>query len=305
MHTALVTSWGQPPKYTEIEAPPMPKEGSELLQIKLIATGLSQLVKSRAAGTHYSAKTLPHVPGADGVGITATGQTVYFSTMATGGSFSEIINVPKRDITLLPEGVDPVQAAMLVNPAFSSYLALKTRTFNLPKNFTVVILGVTTASGGVAIHIAKEFGAGRVIGIGRNVKAMEALDLDERIQLRDPVEETDLSGLGDVDVVLDYLYGPPVVYLLKSLNSKRCVQYVQIGSLAGLEASLPSAVLRSKDITMRGAGPGAWTMQQLAESMPGVLNALKNVPKRNVKVVKLEEVEKVWNDGGERIVFVP
>ena len=113
------------------------------------------------------------------------------------------------------------------------------------------------------------------------------------------------SALGDVDVVLDYLYGQPVVHLLKSLKSKRPVQYVQIGGMAGLEVSLPGAILRSKDITIRGAGPGAWTFRDLAESVPGILTALKDVPKRDVRVVKLSEVEKVWNDSGDRMVFIP
>ncbi|KUJ20228.1 uncharacterized protein LY89DRAFT_780061 [Mollisia scopiformis] len=305
MHTALVTSWDHLPTYAEVETPAFPSEGSDIVQIKLIATGLHRLVKSRAAGTHYSAKTLPHIPGVDGVGTTPSGQVVYFSTIGTGGSFSEVINVPKKDTTPLPVGVDPLQAAALVNPALSSWLALAYRTFNLPENFTAVIHGVTTASGAISINVAKALGAGRVIGVARNAKAMEALDLDQRITLREKIEETDFSTLGDVDVVLDYLYGAPVVHLLKSLNSKRPVQVVQIGSMAGTEAALPGAVLRSKDITLRGSGPGAFKISDLVDSLPGLLNVLKSVPERDLRVVSLVDVKKVWNQGGERIVFIP
>lgn len=306
MHTALVTKWGEVPKYVEVETPPAPSPDSDLVQVKLIASGLHQVVKSRAEGTHYSAKTLPHVPGIDGVALTAGGKYVYFSTLATGGSMSEVINVPKKDTTPFPDGLDPVQAAALLNPALSSWMAMRTRTFDLPKNFTVLIMGATTMSGTIAIPIVRSLGATKVIGLARNVAALEALDLDENIQLMEPAEKTDFSKLGDVDVILDYLWGPPTVHLFNQLASKVPVQYVQIGSMAGLEANLVAANLRSKNITIRGAGPGAWTFPQLIGEYGNILNALKSVKKQEVRVVKLADIGKVWNEkSAVRMVFVP
>jgi NADPH:quinone reductase-like Zn-dependent oxidoreductase len=306
MHTALVTKWGEVPKYVEVEDLPVPSPDSGLIQIKLVASGLHQVVKSRAEGTHYSAKTLPHVPGIDGVATTADGKHVYFSTIATGGSMSEIINVPKKDTTPFPEGLDPVQAAALLNPAMSSWMAMRTRTFDLPKNFTVLIMGATTMSGTIAIPLVRSLGAAKVIGVARNAAALGALGLDQTIQLMEPAEKTDFSKIGDVDVILDYLWGPPIVHLFNQLASKVPVQFVQIGSMAGLEANLVSANLRSKNITMRGAGPGAWTFPQLVGEYGNILNALKSVERQEVKVVKLADIETVWAEkSATRIVFVP
>lgn len=306
MHTALVTKWGELPKYVEVETPPVPSADSDLIQIKMVSSGLHQVAKSRAAGTHYSAKTLPHVPGVDGVATTSDGKYVYFSTIATGGSMSEIINVPKKDTTPLPEGLDPVQAAALLNPAMSSWMAMQTRTFDLPEKFTVLIMGATTMSGTIAIPLVRSLGAAKVIGVARNVAALEKLELDETIQLEDSAEKTDFSKLGDIDVVLDYLWGPPTAHLFNQLASKVPVQYVQIGSMAGLEANIASANLRSKQITMRGAGPGSWTFPQLVGEYGNILNALKGVKKQDVRVVKLADIEKVWNEESKtRIVFVP
>jgi hypothetical protein len=112
--------------------------------------------------------------------------------------------------------------------------------------------------------------------------------------------------LGNVDVVLDYLWGAPTFHLFNQLASKVPVQYVQIGSMAGLEANIPSAVLRSKDITMRGAGPGAWTFPQLIGEYGNILNALKTVKRQGIKDAKLEDVDKVWNEQSKsRTVFIP
>jgi hypothetical protein len=96
-----------------------------------------------------------------------------------------------------------------------------------------------------------------------------------------------------------------MVHLLSSLNSSVPTQYVHIGSLATLEVSLPGVVLRSKDITIRGSGPGSWKMKDLKEDFSAILNVLKDVRDTKIKFVKLVDVEKPWNEGEERMVFVP
>lgn len=225
-----------------------------------------------------------------------------------GGSFSEFVNVPLNSTTPLPPDLDPVKAAALLNPAMSSWMALKTRTANLPANFTCLILGATSTSGQAAISIARAFGAGKVIGVARNAAVLSELELDQEIVLQHPVTATDFSSLGDVDVVLDYIYGPAMVYLLSSLSSDVQTQYVHIGGVSSPTIELPGAVLRSKDITIRGAGPGAWSLGALVGELPAILEALKGVRMRDgsVRVVRMEDVESEWEaKGPERLVFVP
>ncbi len=309
MKTAQVIAWGEAPKYVDVEPLPIPAEDSDTIQVKLIGAGLHRLVKYRADGRHYSATTLPHIPGTDGVGTTPSGKTVYFSTLATGGSFTEYVNVPKRDVTPLPEGLDPIQAAALVNPALASWMALRRRTSNLPKDFTALIMGCTGAAGAVAIPIARSVGAKKVIGVSREAGPLEAQDLDVKIVLDDKEpSNTDFSNVGDVDVILDFLWGPAMLHLLNSLQSKVPVQCVQIGSMSGWNMDFPASLLRSKDITFRGSGPGAWTLGMMGEELVPLLKGLTNVKPQPVKKVKLEDVESAWGDpreGGERLVFVP
>ena len=304
MHQAQVTEWGQRPKYTDVSEPSAP--GPDNVRIKVVAAGLHRVVRSRAAGQHYSSGELPHVPGTDGVGTTDDDRTVYFSSFSVG-SMSEYVNVPKRSVLTIPEGIDPVQAAGITNPAMSSWMAFKTRTTNLPKDFSVLILGATSASGRVAIPLARSLGAKRIIGAARNKAALDTLDLDQKIIIADDVEQTDFSTLGDADVILDYVYGPLTVHLFNSLKTTKAVEYVHIGSVSEtLEISLPGAVLRSKNLTIRGSGPGAWSMQELLAVMPEMLEAMKNIPEQPVRVAKLADVETEWEStGSERLVFVP
>lgn len=303
MHAAVVTTWGQTPKYVEI--PDASSPDSESLQIRVQAIGLHAVVDSRATGTHYSAQTLPHVPGVDGVGTTTDGRVVYFSTFRTGGSFAEVVNVDARAAFPLPEGVDPVQAAAFLNPGLSSWMALKMRAEKLPANFTVLIMGATSASGTIAIPLARAFGAGKVIGCARNVEALEKLGLDATIALQTPASETDFAAANEADVILDYLYGPPAEHLLGALECSKPVQYIHIGGLAGQEMRLPGSVLRSKKLTIRGSGAGAFTHRDMAAEVPGLLEAFRGVGPLPVRISPLSEVEAVWRERGEeRIVFV-
>lgn len=307
--------------YVEVDDPTSPPAG--WIQVRVEAAGVHNLVRSRAAGRHYTSKSLPHIPGTDGVGSIisvgadvsnaklSVGQSVYFSTIATGGSYSEIVNVPAQAAVALPEGVDPVQIAAFTNPGMSSWMALKARLFptldQLQAGFTVVILGATSASGRIAASTARILGAGKVVGVARNEEALRGVPgLDDFVTLKDPVTETDLSTLGDVDIVLDYLYGDAVAHLFASLGSKRPTQYVHIGSLAGTTTSLDGAILRSKSLTIRGAGPGSWAMSEMAKQLPSLMEAFRQIPHTKVREVPLRDIESVWGEkGGDRVVFKP
>ncbi|WPH04145.1 Hypothetical protein R9X50_00703100 [Acrodontium crateriforme] len=301
MHQAVVSEWGQTPRYTEVPdlAAPTPQE----VRIKVIAAGVHRVVRSRAAGKHYSSGSLPHVPGVDGIGMTEDGEMVYFVSFAAG-SLSEYVNLPKHAIKPLPAGTDPIQAAGMTNPALSSWMAFHSRTTNLPVDFTVLIVGATSASGRVACSIARSLGAKRVIGVARNKAALETIGLDETIVIADQIDHTDFSSVGDVDIILDYVYGPVTAHLFQSLASKRPVQYVHIGSLSGQDIMVPGSILRSKNLTIRGSGSGAWSMQDASKNVEGLLKAVQAIPEQPIRVAKLEDVEQVWNEAmTDRLVF--
>ena len=211
-----------------------------------------------------------------------------------------------KNITRLPDGMDPIRAAGWINPGSSSWMALRARCQNLPVDFSVLIMGATSASGRMAVPLARSLGAKRIVGCARNEDALRALGgLDDVVTLLDPVEKTDFKRLGHVDVVLDYIYGPPTEHLLKSLESKdQLRQYVHIGSLAALEVSIPGQVLRSKNLVIRGSGPGSYGFGELEREMGPMLEAISKIQEElKVRVEKLSDVEKVWGEKGERIVF--
>ncbi|KAJ0131515.1 hypothetical protein HZ326_25036 [Fusarium oxysporum f. sp. albedinis] len=303
MYGALVTKWGETPQYVELDDPTRPDSDDEV-QVKVSAVCLHNLVRARVKGIHYSVKGLPHIPGVDGVGTTPDGP-VYFITYFSGnGSFVGRVNVARQDTFSLPPTLDVFQAAAFVNPAMSSWMALRRRARALPHNFTVLVLGATSASGEIAIHLSRHLGAGKVVGCARSPDGLGKLDLDERIILKTPATETDFSLLGPVDVILDYVYGPFTSHLLQSLNPSHSCQYIQIGSMADPRVTLDGSILRSKNIIIMGSGIGSFTEVELRAELPDLLEAMAPLDLDHVAVSPMSDVETQWQrQGTERMVF--
>lgn len=320
MQVAQVKEWAEGPRLVTVPRPPEPTENE--MQLRVLATGLHNVVRSRASGTHYSAKALPHIPGIDGVGRNeATGRLYYFMVMKEGfGTFAEYINVPQEGVLVpLPEDSTKFDAASLagaVNPAMSSWMAITQRTTVTSgadgAAWSAFIIGSTSASGRLAVHAARALGATRVIGAARDEAALKAdTTLDGYVVLKSDPAEIDFSaanGEDAPDVVLDYVYGDVTERYLAGLRARKSVQYVQIGTLSGQpQVPVPGPLLRSTDLTIRGAGPGSWTLKSLTKEMPKLVSNLVTWPSQEAVKIPLQDIEKTWNDRSikGRIVFTP
>ncbi|KAI4240289.1 MAG: hypothetical protein L6R40_005226 [Gallowayella cf. fulva] len=298
---------GDPNTFGNVTGRPVVEKESSLV----LATGLQRVVRSRASGQHYSSNEVPNIAGVDGAGETSDGQIVFFLCSKEGGSFAEWINVPRRNTMPLPSGLTPVQAAALLNPALSFWMALTARCDNLPDGFSVLIMGAASASRRLAIPLARALGSKRVIDCARNEESLKLLGLDEQIVLQEPADSTDCSKLGHVGVILDYVYGPAAVHLLKSLKAAGRVQYVHIGALAAhfdlsaLEISLPGSVLRHQKLTIRGSGLGSWGLQEVGAESKGVLQSLVTVRGENISERRRADVERVWDESGTSTLKQP
>lgn len=106
------------------------------------------------------------------------------------------------------------RASAVINPGAPAVGALRTRA-GLQPGESVLINGGTGITGRTAVQIAKHLGAGRVAPTGRNAKALARLvevGADHIVDLSaEPgTVRAELEGqTEEVDVVLDYLSGPP------------------------------------------------------------------------------------------------
>jgi len=174
MYAAVVTSFDSPPSYWEFPTP-TPQDANEVL-VEVVASGLHRRVRSQADGSHYtSTDELPLVPGVDGVGRLPDGTLRYFALGdTTAGAMADQTVIDLRQSFVLPDGTDPVLVAAAMNPAMSSWVALR-RRIDFQTGQPVLVLGATGSSGQLAVQVAKRLGAGRVIAAGRNPQRLAEL----------------------------------------------------------------------------------------------------------------------------------
>ncbi|WP_109126593.1 zinc-binding dehydrogenase [Dyella sp. C11] len=321
MKAAVVFEAGQSPRFADFREP---VAGAGEALISVCASALSQFTRSRAAGTHYSAKAqFPVVAGSDGVGVTADGRRVYFALPeAPFGGMAERVPMPASRCVDIPAGIDDVTAAAIANPGMSAWAALVSRA-GIKKGDVVLINGATGSAGTLAVQLAKYLGASKVIATARNKAALEnvkalgadkviAFDLDHdahgAYEFEDALKQQFAQG---VDIVVDYLWGKSAEIIMtaiaKAVENGSPVRFVHVGASSGSEIVLPGAALRSSSIVLMGSGIKSVSLADMLAAVRGVYEAYGEVHlQMATKAVPLADVERAWtaDAGRARVVFV-
>lgn len=313
MKAAVISSFGQPPRYGDFDEP-VPKGPEEML-VEVLAAGLHHVTRGRASGAHYSsAGGLPLVAGVDGVGRGTDGKLRYF-VQGPGqvGTMADKTVIELEHSIELPPDSDPVTVAGAMNPAMASWLALRCRV-PFQRGQKVLILGATGSSGSMAVQIARHLGASQVIAAGRD---------EQKLAKRPAFGATETVTLGDarlgalareVDVVLDFVWGESAVQTMEAVLQQRVgrslpLTWIHIGSMAGDVAAIPGAFLRSVNLQIVGSGHGSVSVRQILMELPALAKEIARGTFRiDVKATPLRNVEQAWSEAAyasERIVFTP
>jgi NADPH2:quinone reductase len=317
MKAAVLESPQSTPEYKDFEE--LVAESGEL-PVRVLAAGLHPVVKSRAKGSHYtSSGQFPLIPGVDGVGLLDDGRRVFFAAARPlYGTFAERCITRPETVFPLDDAIPDATAAALGNPAMSSWGALSYRAKFAPGE-SVLILGATGVAGQLAVQIAKRRGAKRVIACGRNPEVLartKALGADATISLELPHDELVAALRREIetgiDVVLDYVWGPPALAALEAIarrdNETDRLRYVQIGTSAGRTIPLDGAMLRSSAVELLGSGFGSVALPDLLTAISDFFAEAARRPFQiDVRTFPLSEVESAWDepDGDARFVFIP
>ena len=258
---------------------------------------------------------LPVRSGSDGVGRTREGERVYFAfPRAPFGTMAERSVVRRAYAIGIPDDVDDVTAAAIGNPGMSSWAALVERA-RVPE-------------GGVGARVRRDgnlgpprgadrqwLGARRVIAMGRNERALEslrALGADATIALNgEPAtwgkavrEEV---ARDHIDVVLDYLWGPPAEQILSAFSGHGVshgeprVRLVQIGSMAGATVTLSASSLRSSGVELIGSGLGSVSWERLVAAVGEVMKVVSPAKLAvDAEPLPLARVAEAWAEKSDK-----
>jgi len=319
MNAAVVRSFGAPPAYEPFESPTSTTADEMLVDV--LAAGLHPRTRSSANGSHYtSTGQLPMIPGFDGIGRDPDGQLRYFILADTHlGSMAEQVLIDPRRSTALSANTDVLTVAAAMNPGMSSWIALRNRVAFEPGQ-SVLVLGATGNAGQMAVQIAKHLGARHVIAAGRDperLASLTGLGADATISLAGDPDTADRAlgqAAAEVDVVIDYLWGPATERTMPAVITHRAdkshpLTWIEIGSMSGLQITLPSAWLRAARLELIGSGQGSVSTKDIISELPA-LAAEISTGTYTIDAVPtpLSHVEAAWNAPvapGQRIVFVP
>jgi NADPH:quinone reductase-like Zn-dependent oxidoreductase len=320
MKAAVIDAPGESAHYGDF-AEPGEREGRQI--VELVAAGIHPVVRSLASGRHYgSGDRWPLVPGIDAVVRSAEGVLAFSGFPEPPfGTLAQRISVPSFLWTPLPEGADPVRIAGGVNPGMASWLPFQARRKEIGRLDNVLILGVTGMAGLLAVQNARILGATRVAGAGRDVASLpEAVKAAATIVALSGDRERDAAAIiraldgSSPDIVIDFLWGAPAESTFAALGRRGLetdhadISYVQIGAVAGSEAAVPSALLRSRKLRISGSGAGSASLTDIIAEIPRYIQLIADgavdVPVQTFPLSRVSDAWKAAQRGRPRVVIV-
>lgn len=314
IHAAVVESFEEPPRYSTIPTPVV-ESGQELVDV--LAVGIHPATRGVAAGKHYTnTSNPPIVAGIDAVVRRPGGSLAMVMAPGTGTLAEQIVIDPATAIPV-PADADPAVLAATMNPAMSAWVALHARVEFRPGQ-SILVIGATGNAGSMAIKVARLLGAERVVAAGRNRARLEQLlseGADDTVAITPDETATAAAfatAAADVDVVLDYVWGPLTEHAMAAIGRARTdhvqiLDWVQVGGMGGMELTLGGHLFRQNALRISGSGFGSVSMQRAElPRLAAIIGAgeLTITPRR----VPLVDVEAAWahQDGkGERTVVIP
>lgn len=190
-------------------AEPVPGEGELLVEVELAGVNFADTHQRR--NEYLAEAELPLVPGSEVAGTVAgTGRRVVAMTGGRGG-YAERAVVTEGMAFDLPDGLGAHEALALLIQGLTAWHLLRTSA-RLEPGESVVVHAGAGGTGSLAIQLARQFGAGRVVATASTPEKRQlALDLGA-----DAAVDGDPEGLatrlveaagGEVDVILDAIGG--------------------------------------------------------------------------------------------------
>jgi NADPH2:quinone reductase len=200
MKAVQVSRFGGPEVLEAVEVdPPQGRPGHVLIDVH--AAGVNFADTHATDDTYLVPQRLPFVPGAEVVGVARDGEHAsrrVVALLAGGGGYAERALAPQDLVVPIPDGVTDAAALALVLQGTTAWHLLRTST-RLGAGESVVVHAAGGGVGSIAVQLARQWGAGRVIATASTPEKRElavSLGADTAV---------DVSSAPDADSVRDLL----------------------------------------------------------------------------------------------------
>lgn len=267
INAAVYETHGNPADVLHIETQPWPTPGADEVVVKMRAAPINPADLNQIEGKYPVRPELPATPGFEGAGVVVelgaevkgltTGALVILPHNV--GTWRDAIAVKADELVVVPDGIEPVQAAMLkINP-LTAWRLLQDYV-DLQKGDWLIQNAANSAAGRDVIQIAHELGY-KTVNVVRRAEVINELRAEggdvvlvDGDKLREEVKSA--TGGAPIRLGLNSVGGDGALRLANCLAPGGTL--VSFGAMSLQPLKIPTGLLIFKDLRFRGIWINKW-----------------------------------------------
>ena len=298
INAAVYETHGNPADVLQVETRPWPTPAADEAVVKMSAAPINPADLNQIEGKYPIRPELPATPGFEGAGIVVeSGASVNGLTSGALvilphniGTWRDAVAVKAEDLVVVPDGIDPVQAAMLkINP-LTAWRLLHDYV-DLQKGDWLIQNAANSAAGRDVIHIAHELGYKTVNVVRRTELTDELLAeggdvvLIDGDNLRGEVKSA--TGGASIRLGLNSVGGESALRLANCLAPGGTL--VSFGAMSLQPLKIPTGLLIFKDLRFRGIWINKWYDHATSSERMQTFQSLFDMARRGLLKTKIEK----------------
>ena len=287
-----------PADVLHIETRPSPTPSADGAVVKVLAAPINPADLNQIEGKYPARPELPATPGFEGAGVvTELGAEVKGLTSGAlvilphnVGTWRDAVAAKAEDLVVVPDGIDPVQAAMLkINP-LTAWRLLHDYV-DLQKGDWLIQNAANSAAGSDVIQIAHELGY-KTINIVRRAELIAELRAEggdivlvDGDNLREEVKSA--TGGTPIRLGLNSVGGDSALRLANCLAPGGTL--VSFGAMSLQPLKIPTGLLIFKDLRFRGIWINKWYDNATPAERMETFRPLFDMARRGLLKTKVEK----------------
>src|SRR6266481_643903 len=295
---AVYEKHGNPADVLNVETRPWPTPAADEAVVKMRAAPINPADLNQIDGKYPVRPELPATPGFEGVGVVIKlGEEV--KGLTTGalvilphnvGTWRDAIAVKADELVVVPDGIEPVQAAMLkINP-LTAWRLLHDYV-DLQKGDWLIQNAANSAAGRDVIQIAHELGY-KTVNVVRRAELVNELSAEggdvvlvDGDNLREEVKSA-TSG-ASIRLGLNSVGGDSALRLANCLAPSGTL--VSFGAMSLQPLKIPTGLLIFKDLRFRGIWINKWYDNATPAERMAAFNPIFDMAKRRLLLTRVEK----------------
>ena len=298
INAAVYERHGNPAEVLRLESQPWPKPAADEAVVKMRAAPINPADLNAIEGKYPGRREVPAVPGFEGAGvIVELGAGVKGLTNGALvilphniGTWREALAVKEVELVAVPEGIEPVHAAMLkINP-MTAWRLLQDYV-DLKKGDWLIQNAANSAAGRAVIQIARELGY-KTVNVVRRDELIDELRAEggdavivDGENLRHEVK--DATSNAPIHLGLNAVGGESALRLANCLAPGSTL--VTFGAMSLQPLKIPNGLLIFKDLRFRGIWINKWYDNATMQERMDAFRPLFEMAKRGLLKTKVEK----------------